>query len=269
VKFAAIPFMFWLLRLADELPAAMLGFILAVIDMIAVGELLLRAQVDPALFAPSGTWLIIAVLTCLTAALLMLAQRSMKRLLVLSSIEDCGFLLLGISSLSSLGQEGVLLAAASHALAKSLLFVAIASPEHDGALIRNDSGLVAYYPFSAFGFLLGMLAMLGVPPLLGFAGRWRLYEAALAVSPALLTGFVIASMLALIAYVNIFAHFWWGAPSHEEPRLSDVAGTRWYSPPTRHEPMVLKAVIVLLFACLLGAGLWPQMILQAFRGGHP
>ena len=40
IKFAAIPFLFWLFRLADELPAVVLGFILAVIDIAAVGELI-------------------------------------------------------------------------------------------------------------------------------------------------------------------------------------------------------------------------------------
>ena len=40
IKFAAIPFLFWLLRLADELSAVVLGFIVAVIDIAAVGELI-------------------------------------------------------------------------------------------------------------------------------------------------------------------------------------------------------------------------------------
>ena len=117
------------------------------------------------------------------AAVLMLAQRSIKRLLVLSSIEDFGFLLLGIASIRSLGQDGVLLAAASHALGKSLLFIAIAAPERDGALARGDTGLAGRYPLSAFGFLMGMLTLLGVPPMLGFAGRWKLYQLALAYIP--------------------------------------------------------------------------------------
>jgi multicomponent Na+:H+ antiporter subunit A len=266
LKFAALPFLFWLLRLADELPAPVLGLIVAIIDMAAVGELSLRAQLDPALFTPRGPWLIIAALTSLTAALLMIAQRNMKRLLVLSSIEDCGFLLLGIASISTLGQEGVFLAAASHAMGKSLLFIAIASPERDGALARGDSGLAVRYPLSAFGFLMGMLALLGVPPILGFAGRWKLYEAALQIHPALLAGFVCASMVSLVAYVNAFTGVWWGSPSQEEKRISTIAGTQWYLPPPKRASIILSTVILLLIAGLLGAGLWPQFFMQAFSG---
>jgi multicomponent Na+:H+ antiporter subunit A len=268
LKFAAIPLLFWLLRLADELPALVLGLIVAVIDMAAIGELVLRAQIDPGLFAPSAVWVTIAVLTSIFAALLMLTQRNMNRLLVLSSIEDCGFLLLGISSISSLGQDGVVLAAASHALGKSLLFVSIASPERDGALARGDPGLATRYPFSAFGFLMGMLAMLGVPPMLGFAGRWKLYQTALQVHPLLLSGFVLASALALIAYVSVFASVWWGSPSHQERRFSAVDGTELYSPSPKYETLLLKAVILLLFLSLLCAGAWPYFFTQAFQGGQ-
>jgi multicomponent Na+:H+ antiporter subunit D len=269
LKFAAIPLVFWLLRLADELPAVVLGLIVAVVDMAAIGELALRAQIDPGLFAPGAVWVAIAVLTSLSAALLMLAQRNMNRLLVLSSIEDCGFLLLGISSISSLGQDGVVLAAASHALGKSLLFISIASPERDGAFARGDSGLATQYPYSAFGFLMGMLAMLGVPPMLGFAGRWKLYHAALQIHPLLLSGFVLASAFALVAYVSVYARVWWGSPSHGEERLSIVDGTEWYSPPASREALLLKAMILLLFLSLLFAGAWPYFFTQAFQGGRP
>ncbi len=269
IKFAAIPFLFWLLRLADELPPVVLGFVLAVIDIAALGELTLRAQADPSLFSPAVPWLVIALVTSLMAALLMLAQRSIKRLLVLSSIEDFGFLLLGIASISKLGQEGVLLAAASHALGKSLLFIAIASPERDGAFSRGDVGLAKRYPFSAFGFLIGMLTLLGIPPMLGFAGRWKLYEAALSIHPLLLAGFVLASMLALIAYVISFTSLWWGIPSYDEKHITAIDVTERYFPPLFHESMMLKAVIVLLFVCILGAGLWPNLVVQAFQGGQP
>jgi formate hydrogenlyase subunit 3/multisubunit Na+/H+ antiporter MnhD subunit len=243
--------------------------ILGVIDIAAVGELTMRAQIDPALFFPAGPWLAIAVFTSLVAAALMLAQRSIKRLLVLSSIEDFGFLLLGIASIRALGQEGVVLAAASHALGKSLLFITISAPERDGTLAHGDAGLAGRYPVSAFGFLMGMLTLLGVPPMLGFAGRWKLYETALSLHPALLIGFVLASMLALVAFVMAFAKLWWGSPAHEERRLDTVDGIEWYSPRLIHEATILKAVIVLLFVSILGAGLWPNIVIQVFQEVRP
>jgi multicomponent Na+:H+ antiporter subunit A len=266
VKLAAVPFFFWLLRLADEIPAVLLGLIVAVLDMAAIGELQSRAQADPALFAPTALWLVIALLTSLAAALLMLAERHLKRLLVLSSIEDAGFLIAGIACASALGRDGVVLAAAAHCMAKTLLFVSIAAPERDNELSAGKSGLASRYPLNAFAFFMGALSMLGVPPLLGFAGRWKIFEAAFNFHPALLAGFAAASGLALIAYINAFTTLWWGPPKHldAEP-LCDPQ----YVPPPRAESVFVKAAMLVLIASLLAAGLWPQFVLQGFSGGRP
>ncbi len=54
VKLAAVPLFFWLLRLADELPALVLGLIIAVVDMAAFGELYVVAQASPGLLRSAG-----------------------------------------------------------------------------------------------------------------------------------------------------------------------------------------------------------------------
>jgi multicomponent Na+:H+ antiporter subunit A len=265
VKLAAIPLFFWLLRLADELPAVVLGLIIAVVDMAAFGELWVSAQAAPNLITPQGLLLGAAAATSFLAALLMLSQRSLKRLLVLSTVEDVGFLLLGLASVSALGMRGAIIAAATHALAKALLFICLSGPEADGALSGEATGLATRYPVSAFGFLFGMLAMLGIPPTMGFIGRWRLYETALQINPLLLTVFVLSSVMALIAYTLALTRVWWGPASGLEPPLS--------SPPQQlahpiSEPVVLQAVIVALAGLLLVAGLWPGMM-GMLMGGRP
>jgi hypothetical protein len=259
IKLAAIPLFFWLLQLADELPALVLGLIIAVIDMAAFGEFWVAAWSIPGFVAPHGLLLGAAAATSFLAALLMLTQHSLKRLLVLSTVEDVGFLLLGVVSLSTIGITGALFAAATHALAKALLFVCLSGPEADGALDGEHTGLISRYPVSAFGFLFGMLAMLGVPPTLGYMGRWRLYETALQVNPLLLAVFILSSILALIAYVLALTHIWWG-PKHDPHPESDPPH------PTR-EPFVLQAVIVALVVVLLAAGIWPDA-LKMLTGGR-
>src|SRR5208337_1633708 len=110
IKLAAVPFLFWLLCLADELPALVLGLIIAVVDMAAFGEFFAAAQASPFVITPQPLWVCVAVATSLVAALLMLTQRSLKRLLVLSTAEDVGFLLLGAASMSAIGPRGALIA---------------------------------------------------------------------------------------------------------------------------------------------------------------
>ncbi len=260
VKLAAVPMLFWLLSLADELPALVLGLIIAVVDMAAFAEFQVGAIERVNVFFPQSVWVWAAALTSLLAALLMLTQRSLKRLLVLSTVEDVGFLLLGLASVSILGMTGAIFAAATHALAKALLFICLSGPEAAGALDGDRTGLASRYPVSAFGFLFGMLAMLGVPPTLGYIGRWRLYESALQISPLLLAVFILSSVFALIAYVLALTRVWWGPAPDPHPES--------VPPHLTKEPFVLQSAIVALVLLLLVAGIWPQL-LHLLPGGRP
>ncbi|MDR3725395.1 MAG: proton-conducting transporter membrane subunit [Terracidiphilus sp.] len=246
VKLAAVPVFFWLLSLADELPALVLGLIIAVLDMAAFGEFLTAAPEVAGVVGAHSFLIWIAAFTSFLGALLMLSQKSLKRILVLSTVEDVGFLFLGVASATTLGVNGALAAAATHALAKALLFICLASPEADGALGVDAKGLAARYPLSAFGFLFGMLAMLGIPPLMGFIGRWRLYFTAHEIGLCPMAIFILASIAALIAYVLALTRNWWGPPPEDAPQA--------------HEPFAVKSIIVLLVAVLLLAGVWPQAI---------
>ena len=258
VKLAAIPLFFWLLSLADEVPALVLGLIIAVVDMAAFGEFSISALLaNPDFSLPHGILLGMAAATSLIAALLMLTQRSLKRLLVLSTVEDVGFLLLGVFVWNAgIGLTGSLIAATTHALAKALLFICLSGPEADGALDRESAGLASRYPVSAFGFLFGMLAMLGIPPTLGFIGRWRLYEAALQISPVLLAVFILSSILALIAYVLALTRVWWGPARDGDSPPPDSSAK---------EPFLLQTTIIALVVLLLVGGIWPGA-LQLLQG---
>jgi multicomponent Na+:H+ antiporter subunit A len=260
VKLAAVPLFFWLLSLADEVPALVLGLIIAVVDMAAFGELYVAAQASPGLFTPQGFLLGAAAATSFLAALLMLTQRNLKRLLVLSTVEDVGFLLLGVASMNALGTSGVVFAAATHALAKALLFICLSGPEADGALDGEHTGLATRYPVATFGFLFGMLAMLGVPPTLGFIGRWRLYETAVQIGWPLAAVFIVSSILALIAYTLALTRIWWGPPGDAHSHPSPLHPTK--------EPFLLQAVIVALVLLVLAGGIWPDA-LQMLLGGRP
>jgi len=252
VKLAAVPMFFWLLSLADELPALVLGLIIGVVDMAAFGEFAVNASKISGALDPQGMLVWAAALTSLLAALLMLTQRSLKRLFVLSTVEDVGFLLLGVASANAIGIKGAFIAASTHALAKALLFACLAAPEAAGEMNEPPVALASRYPVSAFGFLFGMLAMLGVPPTMGFIGRWRLYSTALELGPLPLAIFILSSVLALIAYTMALTRNWWG------PTPISLAD----SPPekTNREPFALKVAIVGVVIVLVGAGVWPAIL---------
>jgi multicomponent Na+:H+ antiporter subunit D len=262
VKLAAVPLFFWLLSLADEVPSLVLGLIIAVVDMAAFGEFWISVYTIPDWScAPHIALLCVAATTSFLAALLMLTQPSLKRLLVLSTVEDVGFLLLAVFSMNIyLGIRGGLIAAYSHALAKALLFICLSGPEADGALDGEHTGLATRYPVAAFGFLFGMLAMLGIPPTMGYIGRWRLYETAVQIGWPLAAVFILSSIFALIAYTLALTRVWWGPEHAPHPSSSP--------PHLIREPFLLKAVIVALVVLVLAGGIWPDSI-QMLLGGRP
>jgi NADH:ubiquinone oxidoreductase subunit 5 (subunit L)/multisubunit Na+/H+ antiporter MnhA subunit len=254
VKLGVVPLFLWLPRIAEDLPALVLGLLVAVLDVAAFGELWALAQAAPWLAEPRALWLGGAILSALAGGLLMLAQRDLKRLLVLSTVEDVGFLLLGVAVGGEVGPAGALLGAVVHALGKALLFASLSAPEADGALSGESAGLASSYPVSGAGFLVGMLAVLGVPPALGFAGRWRLYAAAEQVGPWVLLAFAAASALALVAYALALTRAWWG------PRPEGA--------PAAREPALLRLVLLGLIALLVAGGIWPAA-LHALTGSLP
>jgi multicomponent Na+:H+ antiporter subunit A len=255
LKLGLVPFFLWLPKVAEQVPSLVIALIVCVLDIAAFGELCVVAKAAPWVLEPRGLWLGVAALSALLAAVLMLSQRDLKRMLALSTVEDIGFLTFGLVASASIGFEGALLGAATHALAKALLFISLSAPEANGDLQADSRGLASRYPVSAAGFLVGMLAVLGIPPTLGFIGRWRIYETAAQEGKVWLAVLVAASMIALIAYVRALTGTWWGASPAETPRAS-----------TTMETGVGNTWVVLLAAALVIAGVMPFGLEIMLRG---
>jgi NADH:ubiquinone oxidoreductase subunit 2 (subunit N) len=253
LKLGLVPFFLWLPKVAEQVPALVAGLVICVLDIAAFGELCVVAKAAPWVLEPKGLWMGIAALSALTGALLMLAQRDLKRLLALSTVEDIGFLCFGVASFSAIGFEGAVIGAATHAVAKALLFISLSSPEANGELSAESRGLASRYPLSAAGFLVGMLAVLGIPPTMGFAGRWRLYECAAQLGMGWMSVLIVASMLALIAYVRALTGMWWGPAQSAEAAAQP-------------ESAVARTGIVCLATLLVLAGVFPFGLEFFMRG---
>ncbi|HEX2987301.1 MAG TPA: proton-conducting transporter membrane subunit, partial [Chloroflexota bacterium] len=246
LKFALFPLYLWLPKMAESTPAPIAGLIVAVVDVAGFGEVLTLQATAPSIFVPVAPWLVVGVLSALTGGVLMLAQRDVKRMLAFSTIEDMGVLLLGISLGGPLGTAGAVVGLIVHSLAKALLFSSLAIPELTAPVTLGSSkGLTARFPLSGAGFLLGALAVLGVPPTLGYAAHWRLYSAAVTASPLLLAVLMLSTAMALLSYARIVGRCWWG-PCEDETNGG--------------EPALLKLAVVGLGVVLLAAGLWPSLM---------
>ncbi len=112
----------------------------------------------------------LALLTMIYGGLMALAQDDFKRLLAYSSISQMGYILLGISTLTTNGVTGGVLHFTTHAIGKSVLFMVAGTLIFQFRGLRSISkmgGLASKVPITAALALIGFLFLVGIPPTLG------------------------------------------------------------------------------------------------------
>jgi NADH-quinone oxidoreductase subunit L len=127
----------------------------------------------------------VGVLTALVAATIAVAQNDIKKVLAYSTVSQLGYMFLAIGT-------GAYVAAifhmVTHAFFKALLFLGSGSVihgMHEEQDMRRMGGLRKYMPVTAATFIVGWLAIAGVPPFSGFWSKDEILLYAYASSPAL------------------------------------------------------------------------------------
>lgn len=139
------------------------------------------------------TW-ILAVATLILGNTVALAQTNLKRLLAYSSIAHAGYLLVGVAAAfrnAAGGAEGVLGAdavffyLATYALMTLGAFgvlILLNTRERPIEQIDDLSGLIWTNPWASLALVLCLFSLAGIPPMAGFWGKFRIFQAALEVA---------------------------------------------------------------------------------------
>jgi NADH:ubiquinone oxidoreductase subunit 5 (subunit L)/multisubunit Na+/H+ antiporter MnhA subunit len=202
------------------------------------------------LFGPLPSWwgwtlLALGLASALFGVRWALSQRDLKRALAYSSVDNIGIILLGLGlgglgiayhqpALVVLGFTGALLHAMNHALFKSLLFLGAGAVLHATGSREIDrlGGLARAMPRTAFAFVLGSIAIVGLPGLNGFVGEWTLVRGFLAAGgsagPLRLAGLGVAAMgligaLTLACFLRLGCGVFLGRPRDPEITAGDDA----------------------------------------------
>jgi len=135
-------------------------------------------------------WLLISIgaVSGVLGVLFALAQHDLKRLLAYHSVENIGIItiglgvgLLGVNThspvLAVLGFSGGLFHVINHAVFKGLLFLGAGAVLHSSKTGDIDllGGIIKHMPCTAFTFLVGSVAICGLPPLNGFVSEFLIY----------------------------------------------------------------------------------------------
>lgn len=193
-KAGLMPMHAWLPRAHPIAPAAISALMSGV--MVAVAAYgLIRVLVDWLGTAPSwigATVLVLGGFSALGGITYALFQRDLKRLLAYSTVEHLGIVALGLGACLLLRRYGAdawaafalgaaLLHTVNHAVFKALLFLGAGAFERATGGLELDrlGGLLRRMPWSGGAFLVGCLAIAGLPLLNGFASEWLTLQALL------------------------------------------------------------------------------------------
>lgn len=184
-KLAAFPFHFWAADTYQAAPHEVVTFVATASKMAAVAVLcrivsvVSNAGAEAELFQTVLIWASVAAMTL--GNLAALRQGDIKRLLGYSAVAHAGYLLIGLQTLTDLGLTATLFYAIGYAAMSALCFLVVAEVGRDQDMVSVESlaGLHSRSPILAATLLIGLFGLIGLPPTVGFIGKWFLFSAAI------------------------------------------------------------------------------------------
>jgi hydrogenase-4 component B len=195
IKAGVIPFHIWLPAAHPVAPSNISALLSGIVIKTGIYGMA-RIFLDSLGGLPSWAGLLVLVVGVVSAVLgvlYALMEHDLKRLLAYHSIENIGIILMGLGAalifrvaghplLAGVALIAAMFHTLNHAIFKCLLFLGAGSVLHSTGTrnMEEMGGLIRPMPITAFCFLIGAVAISGLPPLNGFVSEWLTYQSLLA-----------------------------------------------------------------------------------------
>ena len=244
IKIPLVPFHSWLPDAHSEAPAPVSAVISAAVTAAAAFAL---ARVSFGVFTGgffeatplAGTAVVtLAGLGVLAGTIYATRQATVKRMLAYSTISQFGLIVAGIGLGTPIALTGAFVHLAGHAVMKAGLFLAagIFASRFAASTVDDFAGLSKRAPVLSAAFVAMALAMTGIPPGIGFFGKWYLALGAIEARAWPIAAVVLLSTLLTLGYfIRVFERLYLapgalpdggtsarGAPGSERLRLGLV-----------------------------------------------
>ena len=225
-KVAMVPFHMWTPDVYDGAPAYVTGFMATGIKAAAFAALIRVAWLLLPVLAEAwfALLVVLAVVTMTAGNLIALAQSNLKRMLAYSSIAHAGYLLLGLLAMLATGRGGsasLRVEEVAAAAGGGMLFYLVSytlmnlgafgvvnflSPGRgqEADSIQGYAGLSRRQPLAAAAMAVFLFSLAGIPPTVGFMGKFYVFEAVVRAElvPLAIWG-VINSLLSVYYYLRV------------------------------------------------------------------
>ena len=212
IESAAFPFNLWVPDVYDGAPGnitALMAGINKKVAFIAILEIFLVVFASYGVYGNSHlvsqVFFLLSILTMFFGNLIALVQKNIKRLFAYSSISQAGYIFIGISAATHLGIEASIFYIISHMFMIIGAFAIVFWLESKNIKsIDEYAGLKDRNAFAAISLTILMLSMAGIPPLVGFAGKFALFSSAVYANDIILALIGIAnSFLSIYYYAKV------------------------------------------------------------------
>jgi NADH-quinone oxidoreductase subunit N len=220
-KISAVPFHMWTPDVYEGAPTPVTAFFASAPKVAAMALFIRIVTVS---FGPvTHDWqqivIFLSIASMVLAAFAAIGQSNLKRLLAYSSIGHVGFALVGLSSGTEMGVEGVAIYMAIYIAMTVGIFACILSLKTENGFVeRIDelAGLAQRRPFVAGVMAVLMFSLIGLPPLAGFFAKWHVFLAAIEAQLFILAVIgVLASAVSAFYYLRIVKVMYFDEPVRE------------------------------------------------------
>jgi len=268
-----VPFHMWAPDVYEGAPYPVTAY-LAIGSKAAAFALILRL-VSEGLVPAAERWeqwqLVFAVLSgasMLVGNLVALAQKNLKRLLAYSSIGHAGFILAGITALSSnsdLASNGVMFYLVGYSITNLVVFAAIISFFNmtGKEMIADLGGLADHQPFLAACLGMGLFSLAGLPIFAGFTMKFYLFTAVAIEGFLWLAALAIfASLISLYYYLQVLRQIY---IEPAPPGENGVAMVDEHPALTRIPSLPLLIVLGTGTAAMIWLGVYPRPLIEVIE----
>ena len=220
-KVSAVPFHMWTPDVYEGAPTPITAFFATAPKVAALG---LFARLLHGAFGDAvGDWqqvvALLSLLSMFLGSVAAIGQRDIKRLMAYSSITHMGFALMGLAAGTALGVQAMLIYAAIYVTMNVGTFAFILSMERDGQPVTEIRALNQYArrePGRALAMLILLFSLAGVPPMLGFFGKFYVLRAAFESGLVWLAVLgVVASVIGSFYYLRLVYFMYFGEEGQE------------------------------------------------------
>ena len=220
-KISAAPFHMWTPDVYTGAPTPVTMFFASAPKVAAVA-LLARVSME-AFGSQVDAWrqvvIAAALLSIVIGALGAIGQSNIKRLLAYSSINNVGFILIGLAAANASGASALLVYLAIYTVMTVGSFVAVLlMRDAEGNQLEGISdlaGLATTRPALAWALMALMFSLAGIPPLFGFWGKFVVFQAAVEADLLALAAIgIAASVIGAFYYIKIVKIMFFDEPAN-------------------------------------------------------